>query len=131
MHEHKHMEEKISTLSFCWFCYASPTPSCNSNVASGRSYMEKLACFSEVFCKLCFLEQVMFCNTRKKEKKKEWKIICKLRHVPHFFIFSPNCYFLPPRTPKPIFCSFWVSNFTAITAAMPCLFWYMPISEYM
>lgn len=64
------MEEKISTLSFCGFCYGSPT-SCNSNVASSRSYMGKLACFSEVFCKLCFLEQVMFCNSRKKEKKEK------------------------------------------------------------
>lgn len=125
------MEEKIPTVSFCGFCYRSPA-SCNSNVANTRNCMKKLACFSEAFCKLYFLEQVMSCNNRKeKKKKKDWKITCKLRNVPHFFIFSPNCYFLPPGTPKPVFCSFQVSNFTAITAAMPCLFWYTSITEYM
>lgn len=29
--------------------FVMPPVSCNSNVASSRSYMEKLACFSEVF----------------------------------------------------------------------------------
>lgn len=61
------MEEKILTVSLCGFCYGSPA-SFNSNVASSRSYMEKLACFSEVLRKLCFLEQVMFCNNSKKKK---------------------------------------------------------------
>lgn len=62
------MEEKIPTVSFCGFCYHSPT-SCNSNVANSRNCMKKVACFSEVFCKLCFLEQVMFVIIEKKKKK--------------------------------------------------------------
>lgn len=61
------MEEKILTVSFCRFCYSSPV-SCNSNVASSRNYIEKLACFQKFF-KLCFVEQVMFYNNRKKKKR--------------------------------------------------------------
>lgn len=59
------MEEKILTVSFCGFCYGFPA-SCNSDVTSSRSYMEKLVCFSKAFCKPCFLEQVIFCNNGKK-----------------------------------------------------------------
>lgn len=82
------MEEKIPTVSFCGFCYRSPA-SCNSNVANTRNCMKKLACFSEAFCKLYFLEQVMSCNNRKEKKKKILENNMQIKEcAPFLYIFT-------------------------------------------
>lgn len=49
---------------------------------------------SEIFCKLCFLEQVMFCDNRgKKRKKKDWKITCKGMYPISFYFYQTVTFF--------------------------------------